>query len=553
MSATAVQVVWFKRDLRVHDHEPLAAAAAQGPVLPLYLIEPSLWREADAAGRHWSFIRESLLELRQALAELGQPLIVRTGEACEVLTALVEEFALAGLWSHQETGNNATYQRDLAVADWCRAQALPWHEQRQHGVVRRLSSRDGWARRWDRLMAEPQHAPPRLPALPASATTHAVIDPGPIPQRLAVPLPGDPIQQRQTGGRVAGLETLQSFLQSRSVDYRSEMSSPLSGASSCSRLSPYLAWGCVSLREVTQATWTQQRTLKALAAEQKNAPVTDQQRDHTKRRRASLTSFNGRLHWHCHFMQKLEDEPALEFRNLHRAYDGLRPAQPDALRLRAWCAGETGLPFVDACMRSLIATGWLNFRMRAMLMAVASYHLWLDWRRPGEHLARCFTDYEPGIHWPQVQMQSGTTGINTVRIYNPVKQGHDQDPTGAFVRRWLPELAPIEDRWLQEPWRAPNAARVLDRSYPRPIVDHLAAAKSAKAAIYGVRQGAEHRAGANVIQSKHGSRRSGIRPTGSKGQRARSRKTVADAQIELPLSDGHRSELPESSNLRSCE
>ena len=144
--------------------------------------------------------------------------------------------------------------------------------------------------------------------------------------------------------------------------------------------------------------------------------------------------------------------------------------------------GETGLPFVDACMRSLNATGWINFRMRAMLMAVASYHLWLDWRAPGEHLARQFTDYEPGIHWPQVQMQSGTTGINTVRIYNPVKQGHDQDPDGAFVRRWVPELRDVPDAFIHEPWRWEQAGSVLDRVYPAPIVDHLAAAEGRPAA-----------------------------------------------------------------------
>ncbi len=217
-------------------------------------------------------------------------------------------------------------------------------------------------------------------------------------------------------------------------------------------------------------------------------------------------------------MQKLEDEPRLEFENLHPAYDGLRPAEPDAIRFEAWAKGETGLPFVDACMRALIATGWMNFRMRAMLMAVASYHLWLDWRKPGEHLARLFTDYEPGIHWPQVQMQSGTTGINTVRIYNPVKQGHDQDPDGRFVRRWLPELAEVPDRFLQEPWKWDEADRILGKAYPHPIVDHLAAAKEARQRVWGARRGTEFREEAQRIQDKHGSRKSGMPLTGRRNK-----------------------------------
>ena len=260
---------------------------------------------------------------------------------------------------------------------------------------------------------------------------------------------------------------------------------------------------------MAQATRARQRELKA-------APT-----GATGIWRGALTSFAGRLHWHCHFMQKLEDAPRLEFENLHRGYDGLRPAESDNARYAAWAAGETGLPFVDACMRALSATGWMNFRMRAMLMAVASYHLWLDWRRPGEHLARLFTDYEPGIHWPQVQMQSGTTGINTVRIYNPVKQGHDQDPDGRFARRWLPELAAVPDRYLQAPWRWEKAATVLGKRYPFPIVDHLAAAKAARQKIWAVRGDAAFRQEAARIQEKHGSRKSGMPMTGRR-RRARS-------------------------------
>lgn len=168
---------------------------------------------------------------------------------------------------------------------------------------------------------------------------------------------------------------------------------------------------------------------------------------------------------------------------------------------------ETGLPFVDACMRALIATGWLNFRARAMLVAAASYHLWLDWRTSGAVLARYFTDYEPGIHWPQVQMQSGTTGMNTVRIYNPVKQGYDNDPTGAFTRRWLPELADVPDRFLQEPWRWEGAGTVLDRTYPAPIVDPKAAAAAAREKVWAVRRGDAFHAEAARVVDRHASRK----------------------------------------------
>jgi deoxyribodipyrimidine photo-lyase len=139
---------------------------------------------------------------------------------------------------------------------------------------------------------------------------------------------------------------------------------------------------------------------------------------------------------------------------------------------------------------------------------VASYHLWLDWRRTGQHLARMFTDYEPGIHWSQVQMQSGTTGMNTIRIYNPVKQGLDQDPTGAFTRTWLPELAGVPDRFLQEPWKWEGAGQLLGRSYPEPIVDVQAAARTARDAVWDVRRAEGFRPVAQRIVQKHASRKS---------------------------------------------
>ncbi|MDX5401307.1 MAG: deoxyribodipyrimidine photo-lyase [Rhodobacterales bacterium] len=474
-------ILWFKRDLRVADHPALARAAAIGaPVLPLYIVEPGLWAQADADARHYGFLRESLVDLRGQLDRIGLRLVIRLGEAVPVLEALRAAHGLSHLVSHEETGNGWTYARDRAVAAWARGQGVVWEEVPQSGVVRRLRGRDGWAAGRDAFMAAPVMVPAPVAMLDGVAS-----DALPGAARLGL---GADAPQRQRGGRAEGLAALQSFLTERGRDYRRAMSSPSEGARACSRLSPHLAFGTVSVREADQAA--AQRAAQVRGAGDGWA--------------GSVQSFRSRLAWRDHFMQKLEDEPALEYRCLHPAYEGLRPSIPDAARLAAWQKGETGLPFVDACMRSLAATGWLNFRMRSMVMAVASYHLWLDWRATGAHLARMFTDYEPGIHWSQVQMQSGTTGINTLRIYNPVKQGMDQDPTGAFTRAWVPELAAVPDVLLQEPWRWDGAGGL---PYPAPIVDVKQAAAWARDRVWAVRQGDGFRAQAAQVVRKHASRK----------------------------------------------
>lgn len=502
MSRQPLQVVWFKRDLRIHDHRPLVEAAKRGPVLPLYIVEPALWSQDDASARQWAFAAESLAELRQALANLGQGLCVMVGDAVTIFDQIHREHGIAHLWSHLETGNGWTFKRDRAVAVWARKAAVPWSEPRQFGVIRRLKSRDGWAQAWDRDMAEAVWAPPSsLQSLGGHWPTE-------IPSAADLGLPPDPCPFRQAGGRTAALAALDSFLHVRGRDYRFQMSSPVTAFDACSRLSPHLTWGTISMREVFQETRKRLNALK-----DRSDPI-------SKKWSASLISFMGRQHWHCHFIQKLEDEPRLEFENLHPLYDGLRPDEPDPAKLQAWIKGSTGYPFVDACMRALNQHGWINFRMRAMLMAFASYHLWLPWRVTGLHLARQFVDYEPGIHWSQVQMQSGTTGINTIRVYNPIKQGLDHDPSGAFVRAYVPELRDVPDAFIHEPWKWMGGSTI---AYPSPIVDHALAAKAAKEAIYGLRKRAGHYEEARAIAAMHGSRRSGIPMTGRKDQ-ARSKR-----------------------------
>ncbi len=483
-------LIWLKRDLRLHDHEPLCAAQACRDALALFVIEPEWLQSPECGAQHVQFTLACLAELRRSYAERGLPLVVRVGPLLTVFEQLYASVPFTDLFSHEETGPGWSYERDRRVAGWCRSRGVRWQEFAQHGVIRRLRSRSGWAHRWQERM---DAAPQELAGGFTAAVSLAQPDLPDCASLGFAPATG----ARQAAGEAAGLATLRGFLAERALGYRKALSSPLSAEEGCSRISPYLAFGCLSLRTVHQAT-----TAAIAATGYRDLAY-------------HLRGFASRLRWHCHFMQKLEDEPDIEVRNFSRALDGLREGSFDPERVAAWCAGRTGYPLVDACMRSLAATGWLNFRMRAMLVSFASYHLWLHWREPGLFLARQFLDFEPGIHWSQMQMQSGTTGINTLRIYSPTKQARDQDPDGVFIRRWLPELARVPlphlaTPWTLEPGMQRAAGCVIGRDYPAPIVDEKAAVQAAKERIFAVRATAGARAEADRVQERHGSRKSGL-------------------------------------------
>ena len=521
------ELVWFKRDLRVRDHEALARAseAAQqsgGGLICLFVYETEWLRAPETDGSHVRFVNESLRDLDEALRRYGGRLVTRVGHMIDVLRSIRGGIGFARLWSHEETGSDWTFQRDRRVADWCRAEGVRWVEVPQNGVIRRLRSRDGWSAEWERRMQGSPEEVRRIDSSVVEGWSAGIVSEAELGVSIAT-------KECQVGGERMAWRTLESFLMERGVDYRRGMSSPLTGGVACSRLSPYLAWGCISLRAVTSATDERLATLR----EERGAGVLVD-----PRWLGSLRSFGARLRWHCHFMQKLEDEPSLEFENLHRGYDGLRDemtrSEEGRRRFSLWTEGRTGYPMIDACIRSCLATGWLNFRMRAMVASFAAYHLWLHWRQPAVFLARHFLDFEAGIHFPQFQMQSGTTGINTLRIYSPAKQARDQDPEGMFIRRWVPELEGVPLEYLAEPHLMSEGMQArsgckIGSDYPFPVVDHRRAYVEAKGRFSVLRRSESVREEARAVYDRHGSRKQPIRPEFG-GRRS-------GAQMELSLGE----------------
>ena len=478
MSRTAINILWFKRDLRLEDHAALCAAVDQClPILALYLKEPTQWEQPQHTPRQWQFVWDSIESLNHTLEKTAVHAI--QAEALDFFAAVQDHYDIKGVFSHEEIGIQWTYDRDKAVKQWFQSHGIDWHEYPTFGVARGLKNRRHWLKNWYAEI----HAP--APRSPRDAFSSLCL-PNPFPHWSAT-APELPPNYFQRGGLIRSEKVLQSFLLERITSYAKSISKPRESRKGCSRISPHLAWGNLSVRQVFQRS----RDLEVPGSKR------------------NLKAFQDRLRWQSHFMQKFESEVEYEHIPINRAFVPVDASKEmDTHKFQAWKDGLTGVPLVDACMRCLTQTGYLNFRMRAMVVSFYSQYLWLPFKPGADYLAGLFTDFEPGIHYPQFQMQSGYTGVNTIRIYNPIKQSQDHDPKGVFIKEWIPELRDIPEEYIHEPWKIPPMQWAMEGwqtgNYPRePIVNLQRARKHASDLLYSTKKSKNSRIESVRILERH--------------------------------------------------
>ena len=478
-----LQIVWLKRDLRLEDNEAIFNALTTGDrTLFLYAFETILLEDNHYSERHWNFIRESIKDLNDCLKPFKSKVLAVEADIISIINQLMSQYTIRNIYSHQETGILVTYNRDKSFKRFCKNNLITWHENIHNGVQRGLKNRELWTQQCNAYFeVEPLIFSPSENQLLNIKAIKELEDILPV---ASLDTPNAAVFQK--GGRMIGLKYLDSFLTKRYVNYMFHISKPELARKGCSRISPYIAWGNLSIREVYRKAFF----LKKTSSNKK-----------------PIEAFMSRLRWQAHFIQKFEMEHTMENESINKGYQKLKKDISEHYQI-AWETGQTGYPLVDACMRCLNETGYLNFRMRALVVSFLTHNLWQPWQAASQHLSKMFLDFEPGIHFPQLQMQAGETGTNMLRIYNPIKNSLEHDPEAIFIKKWVPELRNLDIPFAHEPYLMTEMEQQfnnfnLGKDYPYPIVDMDTTRKKASDTLWNLRKNKKVRQESERILKKH--------------------------------------------------
>lgn len=469
-------LIWFRNDLRLHDNPALTHAAESGrPLVGVYVLDEVSTgvRPLGGASRWW--LAQSLRALGEALARHRIPLVLRRGPAAEVIPALAAEAGCDLVVMNSRTGA-AVAQVDEAVA--ARLQAAGSGVKRFNGHLlykpgAPATTTGGFPKTFSAFNRAARRAPePRRPlavpryleGIPNAPASERLADWGLEPTR---PDWAGGMRAAWCCGEDAARARLDAFIDDGLKGYAAGRDFP--AGENVSRLSPHLAFGEISPNQILAAV--------RHASESGAVPASDAEK------------FEAELHWREFSYHLLEAQPDIGTRNIQQPFDDF-PWRDGAGDLEAWQKGETGYPLVDAGLRQLWETGWMHNRVRMVVASFLTKHLLIDWRVGEAWFWDTLVDADPANNAASWQWVAGT-GMDAApyfRVFNPILQGERFDPDGAYVRRFVPELARLPASLIHKPWTADAAtlARAgvrLASTYPRPIVEHEAARERALAAF----------------------------------------------------------------------
>ena len=433
-----MNIVLFNKDLRISDHQPLAEAARAGEVMPLYVFEPSQWQETPLSARHFQFVVESLDELSKGIEGHGGKLFFAINEMKIVLDQLLNRYDSINLFAH----NDMRFMDKVGI--WARK-----NDQLLFSYGPQLGNIQGkqFNNRLNFYLNEPLAEVPNMIDVPSKTPDFLFTD---FKKLQNFRVKGNKIRFGQQGGEQKAIETLDSFLEGRFANYIENHQKPLPSSLSSSRLSAYITWGNISVRTIYQKTAGK---LQACELEEDKVQLED-----------FLSKIITRVKI-CN--QTTEDQQLPDDSKIKREWN--------EEWFQRWLQGRTGIPIIDAAMRSLTKMGWMNFSLRAMVTSFIANTLLQDERKPSIALAELYLDYEPAVHDFYFQQQAGMKG--KVKITDPVKAGRQLDPDGTFIRRYIPELSKLPDEYIHEPWLYPAFYQL---GYEAPMVDVKKESKHAR-------------------------------------------------------------------------